>query len=76
MVILLAVSLLPTLAIVFLTRISVRRLSSQISNDIQSKQLTDSIHSLSIHVHNYKELVTIAGISARHQLSVSGTVSG
>jgi len=70
MVLLLAVSLLPILAIVFLTRISIQRLSSRISNDIQSEQLADSIHGLGIHVHNYKELVTMAGISARLTLEV------
>lgn len=70
MVLLLAVSLLPMLAIVFLARISIQRLSSRISNDIQSEQLADSIHGLGIHVHNYKELVTMAGISARLTLEV------
>lgn len=70
MVLLLAVSLLPILAIVFLTRISIQQLSLRISDDIQSKQLDDSIHGLGIHVHNYKELVTMAGISARLTLEV------
>ena len=69
-ILLLAISLIPILSIVTLTRISVLRLSSQISDDIQNKQLNDFINELEVNVHNYKELIKTAGASTQFILKV------
>jgi sigma-B regulation protein RsbU (phosphoserine phosphatase) len=54
---LLLVSLVPVLAVVLLTRFSIRRLSAQISNDIQTKEFQDVTEGIAVHVHNYREAV-------------------
>ena len=70
LVLLLTVSLLPVLAIVFLTRISIRHLSSQISNDIQTKELRDATEGLTVHVHNYREAIVGLASSLRVSLQL------
>ena len=72
LVLLLTVSLLPALAIVFLTRISIRHLSSQISNDIQTKELRDATEGLTVHVHNYREAImgSVSSLRVSLQLQV------
>jgi sigma-B regulation protein RsbU (phosphoserine phosphatase) len=72
LVLLLSVSLLPVLAIVFLTRISIRHLSSQISNDIQTKELRDATEGLTVHVHNYREAImgSVSSLRVSLQLQV------
>ncbi|MHC5103621.1 MAG: SpoIIE family protein phosphatase [Planctomycetota bacterium] len=54
---LLLVSLVPVLAVVLLTRFSIRRLSAQITNDIQTKEFQDITEGVAVHVHNYREAV-------------------
>ncbi len=68
LVLLLTVSLLPVLAIIFLTRISIRHLSSQISSDIQTKELRDVTEGLTVHVHNYRE--AIMGLTSSLRVSL------
>ncbi|MHC5137216.1 MAG: hypothetical protein ACYSN7_01560, partial [Planctomycetota bacterium] len=58
LILLLTVSLLPVLMTVFLTRFSIKRLSAQISNDIQTKEFQDVTEGIAVHVHNYREAVT------------------
>ena len=55
LVLLLAVSLLPVLAIVFLTRFSIRQLSSRISRAIEAKEFQDATEGIAVHIHNYRE---------------------
>lgn len=57
LILLLTVSLLPVLITVFLTRFSIRRLSSQIAGDIQNKQFKDAEQELTVHIHNYREAI-------------------
>ena len=68
LILLLTVSLLPVLITVFLTRYSIRRLSSQISRDIQTKELQDTMEVLSVHIHNYRE--AIVGTNRSIQLAL------
>ena len=72
LILLLTVSLLPVLAIVFLTRISIRHLSSRISNDIQTKELRDATEGLTVHVHNYREAImgSVSALRVSLQLQV------
>ena len=57
LILLLTVSLLPVLITVFLTRFSIRRLSSQIASDIETKQFQDAAEGIKILIHNYREAV-------------------
>jgi len=57
LILLLTVSLLPVLITVLLTRFSIRRLSSQIAGDIETKQFRDAAEGIKILIHNYREAV-------------------
>ncbi|MHC4881221.1 MAG: SpoIIE family protein phosphatase [Planctomycetota bacterium] len=57
LVLLLLVSLVPVLITVVLTRLSIKRLSAQISRDIQAKQFQDVVEGVTVHVHNYREAI-------------------
>ena len=50
LVLLLLVSLVPVLITVVLTRLSIKRLSAQISRDIQAKQFQDVVEGVTVHV--------------------------
>lgn len=68
LILLLTVSLLPVLITLFLTRYSIRRLSSKISSDIQTKEFQDTIDSASVHVHNYRQAIN--GLNNALQLAL------
>ncbi|MHC4835069.1 MAG: hypothetical protein ACYTCN_03815 [Planctomycetota bacterium] len=67
LILLLTVSLLPVLITVFLTRFSIRRLSSQISSDIETKQFQDAAEGIEVLVHNYREAV----MGSNHSLQLA-----
>jgi sigma-B regulation protein RsbU (phosphoserine phosphatase) len=57
LVLLLLIALLPILALVMVTRISIRQLSTRISRDIQTRQFQDTVEGVTVHVHNYREAI-------------------
>ena len=57
LVLLLTVSLIPIFMTIVLTRLSIKRLSFQISRDIEAKEFRDAVEGISVHVHNYREAI-------------------
>ncbi|MHC4292208.1 MAG: cache domain-containing protein, partial [Planctomycetota bacterium] len=70
LILLLTVSLLPVLITVFLTRFSIKRLSSQIARDIETKQFHDAAEGIKILIHNYREAVMGSNNSLRLALQL------
>lgn len=57
LILLLTVSLIPIIMTIALTRLSINRLSEQISCDIQAKEFQDVVDGVTVHVHNYREAI-------------------
>ena len=57
LILLLTVSLIPIFMTIALTRLSIKRLSTKISRDIEVKEFRDAVAGISVHVHNYREAI-------------------
>ncbi|MHC5083378.1 MAG: SpoIIE family protein phosphatase [Planctomycetota bacterium] len=72
LLLLLAVGVVPMLAIVLLTRLSIRNMSTQIAAQIETQIQDNSIRRLQTDAHNFKEVIQTAAASARLALEMQG----